>query len=293
MAIQIRPVAVVEVGDEFLQSLAALHEQTFTRPRGIQYYRWLYQDCPEKTLLVVAEDGHQIVGAIGARRWRTASGLVCGQLMDMIVTPDIRGSGVFAEMVSQVLESMRSVDFWFAHANPAGRMALTRKAGFSTIGRISVLEAERAEFRELAGIPSDEDRREASLDRLVMSEEERSWRFDDHPEFSYTNLGTSRIGPLIVKEFLDDGALMLDLMTPFLGSELASIVARAGHEMTNWKKIYFWSAAHLTSYASALAAGFRERSQERYLVGKETSAAGHGLMDFEQWLVSAADTEYM
>ncbi|THD77688.1 MAG: hypothetical protein E7812_13075 [Phenylobacterium sp.] len=277
-----------------LRELSVLHERTFGRPSGLPYYRWMYGRNPERTTLVAAECEGEILGALGVRRRQMASGLVCAQLMDMIVAPACRGSGLFADMAGRAMETVGPIDFWFSHANPGGAQALVRKAAFEIVGRIAVLEGARGRLSAAgAHSPSQAAFADATADRLVANDAEATWRFGEHPLFAYSVLGTSAMGPVIAKEFADGDLSLLDLMTPFQGRDLPELIRAADDGWQSWSRIYFWSAPHLSAHAGALAMGFAERAQARYLVGRATSVAGQRLADFSQWFVSASDTEYM
>lgn len=274
--------------------LAVLHQKTFGRRCAPDYYRWMYGDAGAASVLVVARSDDEIVGAIGARIRTTTGGLRCGQVMDMIVAPEMRGSGVFADMSGCAMEHLGAVDFWFSHANPAGAQALIRKVGFRPVGMVSVLEGQRGALDLAAGDRVYVDTLADELaERICLDGGEAAWRFDNHPSFTYRKLGQSALGAVRVKRFVDGQAELIDLMTPFHGAELPDLVRAADAASQAWTHIHCWSAPHLSAHRTGLAMGFSERAQARHLVGRPASVAGERLTDFSRWFVCAADAEYM
>jgi len=282
--------------------LAALHETTFGRPRSPDYYHWQYTRCPGESRLIVARAGERIVGTIGIRRRQMASAITCGQIMDMIVTPDARGSGVFRDMILTADALMPDIQFSFAHANVAGRNALIKSAEFKTIGQVAVLILARADASEISRAARDGDirsvlgadtRMEAGLERFSMGPAEYAWRFAGHPEYQYRHLLDGAFGPILIKEFQESGDKVVDMMTPFAGEELEEILDLVMLGEPDWSRLHFWSASHLSSYKAARQLGFGYQQQQRYLVGRANAAAASRLQDFGNWMISASDAEYM
>ena len=277
-----------------LSDIAQLYTETFGRKKQGAYFEWQYFGGASFCRIFVARHRDEIVATMGVQKRMFKSGLTGAQLLDMIVVPSRRGTGLFKALAEHALNAAGQVDIQFSLPNRSGKEALCRSLGFSEIGKIPALIAEPDRLTHPGNV-SLKTHLSRQPDHLSYSSEDQSWRFSGHPDFEYASLGEYSMGPVFAKVYRDPGTgeRYLDMVSHVAHFELDEVVRKGLEVFSSVDVLHLWANPASTTYAYALEMGFRPIEQERYLVGKiKTEKADH-LLGFGAWNVCAGDAEFM
>ncbi len=125
--------------------------------RPAEFFRWKHIDNPfGRSLMLVAQDGEQLVGLRAFMRWRFRAGartIDAVRAVDTATHPDHQGRGIFSRLTRAALEDLRgSTDLIFNTPNDKSLPGYL-KMGWRSVGSVPVYVRVNRPLRFMAGAP--------------------------------------------------------------------------------------------------------------------------------------------
>lgn len=282
-----------------IPQLVNLMNAQYARKKTESYFRWQYFDSAYPTVLICAclEDRPQ--GMFGLQRRVTASGVQIGQAIDLLISPELRGMGVFSEMGSRAAAFFPALDAFCVLPNLNGRNACVKSLGWPVIAKIDSM---CLDF--YLQPPEDLYSRQGSVSEkwtsFLYNREIREWRYDRHPDYLYdtVKLKTGEFAvtkifqdPITGKRYGDIVDFSCDCGNRRLLQALFSMAVQrlntAGIE-----SVTTWALPHTTLFGVLTKLGFRSFTQERYFCVKALKPEFEYLQDIGNWHLVQADAEF-
>jgi hypothetical protein len=283
---------------EDIPGLVKLFARYYNQHKPAAYFEWqFFQEVLPCALTVAVDDHDDVVGSFGYMRRPLSNGLICGQVMDILLDENQRGKGIFVAMAKHAFSVFTDVQIRVVLSNQAGTAALTRALGWKTLARVPVYTKSAQSDDQGHVLPA----LEAFIDPLRIQYTERSenWRFDQHPLNTYYRLETASLhGYLkLFVDPVDDTRRFGDVLYVTSNLELLRTQDWLSEAM-NWFKEQgagtcgLWSLPGNVVSTAALNEGFTIGEQERWLCGQVVDAACHDIFEETAWEVCAADAEF-
>ena len=273
----------------------------YARKKGKSYFLWQYFNSYYPTVLFCAFAKEKLIGMYGLQKRLLNNGVKVGQAIDMLVSPEFRGKGIFKQLADHAVQCFQDVDLLCVFPNLNGKNAVEKSLGWETAGKIDSMYVKSQltidvseEHREPWGFE-----RNQSLYRFVYDEGIRKWRFGKHPDYTYHYISINREAHAVTKIFTDpyDGRRFGDIVEfeCDLGNKslLMDLFTKTCHYLKNQdvEGITTWALPHTELHGVVKKLGFLELIQERYFCVKVLNPKYKYLTDFSCWHLVQADSE--
>jgi GNAT superfamily N-acetyltransferase len=259
----------------------------YRKDKSTGYFQWQFFESAYPTSLVVAESNNHIVGMLGLQKRMLVNGLIVGQAIDMLVSPEFRGKGVFAGMINYAVEQIDDIDILFVLPNLNGKIAV-EKLGWKTVGKIDDLILSSFQDKPI----SDQSLSQHLL-RFEYTYDTLKWRFANHPENHYKyfqeyddiaflklfhdNVNNIKFGDIVYWEMVNPR---------FLKSIISYFVKQKAQAVS------CWALPGTNRYKTLKSIGFQPSPRERYLCYRNIREISFDLNLFLDWDLHQADAEF-
>ncbi len=267
-AVTLRPAQKTDI-----PQLVELMNSQYSRKKDEKYCLWQYFNSYYPTVLMCAVSNENIVGTFGLQRRELTNGLIAGQATDLLVAPPWRGQGVFTRLGAEAISYYSDLDLLCVLPNMNGKKACEEALGWKTLGKINsvVMNSNTSDTGpEELSISGAGCNKEAV--RFIYAAENRTWRYDQHPDYNYEYVRLSSGEFSIVKIFIDPlsgiryGDIVdfeCDLQRPDLLRELF-IKSIAYLNEQGIESVTSWAMPDTLLRAVVESIGFADLPQERY-----------------------------
>jgi len=285
-----------------IPQLVGLFNSQYARKKGESYFLWQYFNSYYPTVLFCAFAKGKLIGMYGLQKRLLNNGAKVGQAIDMLVSAEFRGKGIFKQLVDKAIQYFQDVDLLCVFPNLNGKNAVVKSLGWKTAGKIDLMCVKPQSIIDI----SEEDsepwgfERDQSLYRFVYDNGIRKWRFDKHPDYTYHYVSLDDEEKYAVtKIFTDpnDGRKFGDIVEfdCDLGNKylLTRLFLKSALYLKNRgvDGITTWALPHTQLYGVVRQLGFSELSQERYFCVKVLKRKFDYLYNFNHWHLLQADAE--
>ena len=284
-----------------IPQLVDLMNSEYMRKKGDAYFLWQYFDSYYPTVLFCAFKSKQLVGMFGFQKRRLRDGATVGQAIDMLVAPDYRGQGIFKTLAGLATQSFHDIDLLCVFPNLNGKNAVENALGWRTIGSITTMRVQPRAVRGASEENSELQKtgQKRSLSKFLYDAGIRKWRFDAHPDYTYSYFHIDDATSAVTKVFTDpgDGKRFGDIvefecdLDSTLSLEKLFLQTSRHLEGNGVEEIAVWISPHTPLYDVALRLGFRQAAQERFFCVQVINEHYHYLTDFSCWHLVQADSE--
>ena len=190
-----------------IPQLIDLMNSAYMRKKENAYFLWQYFDSYYPTVLFCAFANKQLVGMFGFQKRLLNNGVRVGQAIDMLVSPDFRGKGIFKQLAGLATQYFQDVDMMCVFPNLNGKIAVEKALGWTTIGTINSMCINPRAIRNEPGESPDllQPDREQSVYKFLYNTNIRRWRFDKHPDYTYDYVHIDDETFAVTKVFTDPG----------------------------------------------------------------------------------------
>ena len=271
----------------------------YARKKTDDYFVWQYFESAWPTVVVCAEKNGVVEGIFGLQRRELEGGIPVGQAIDLLITPELRGKGVFAEMGRRAIAQFPELRILCVLPNLNGRNACIKSLGWQEVAKIDSLILNRNQQISVTIAASEPLVGALRPVRFDWTSNLRSWRYTCHHNYTYEIVNSSSehfavtkvfVDPLTHQQFgdivdfhapLDDYSVLVDLFT----SSVNSLAAKGVESITTWA---LPSTMH---YNLLKAMGFKSTERERYFCVKILDQTLKHLYDISSWFLVQADAE--
>jgi hypothetical protein len=282
-----------------IPQLVALMNSQYVRKKTEAYFRWQFFESVFPTELMCAFREGLLLGMFGLQRRMTADGMPFGQAIDLLVSPELRGMGVFAELGRRALAQYPDLKALCVLPNLNGRNACVKSLGWDAIAKIDALILDSPVLLKRGKNAGHSDSQNLPPFRFDWNNSIRKWRFDRHPDYRYEMLAGESDSSACIKLFTDpvtgrgfgdivefsccrdNAAVVLDLFSA-ASRRLFSLGAKC---------VTTWALPHTMLFQILTHAGFRPVQQERYFCVKALDPGMKAVHDITQWHLVQADAE--
>jgi len=240
----------------------------------------------------VAEINKKIIGMFGLQKRKLNNESLFGQAIDMLISPEHRGKGIFKEMVNYALSQFIKLDGICVFPNLNGKNAVV-KLGWKNITQINdmVLKDQISEQRSVI------EYQKCALIEFYFNESIKKWRFDNHPEHKYFYKVIDKNNFAVTKIFRD----------PITNCKYGDIVFIKYNDKSLLKNIYYmsidflysngaesittWALPHTYEYKILIQLSFKQKIRERYFCLKVFNPKFNNLYNVNNWRLFQADAE--
>jgi len=271
----------------------------YVRKKEDNYFVWQYFESAWPTVVICAEVNGRVEGMFGLQRRELEGGIPVGQAIDLLITPSIRGKGVFAEMGRRAIAQFPELRILCVLPNLNGRNACIKSLGWQEVAKVDSLILNISQ--QIPGMAAATEFLEDVLRplRFNWTSDLRAWRYTCHPDYTYEIVNSSDghfavtkvfTDPLTHQQFgdivdfhapLDDPSVLVDLFT----SSVNSLAAKGVESITTW------ALPSTMLYNVLKALGFEPTAQERYFCVKILDPTLEHQYDISSWSLVQADAE--
>jgi len=279
--------------------LREIFNAQYARKKGDEYFLWQYFESAWPTVVICAEENGVVEGMFGLQRRELEEGIRVGQAIDLLITPRLRGKGVFAEMGRRASASFPDLGLLCVFPNLNGRNACVKSLGWQDIAKIDTLVLDAT--RELPGVVElgGSAGNVGRFARFRWTAELRAWRLGRHPDHRYETVPGKAGAFAVTKLFQDPRTLrcfgdVVDLKAPLADRVLlADLFRRAVRHLAGKgvESVTTWALPHTPLYGVLSALGFVPLSQERYFCVKAIDPALGYLHNISSWHLNEIDAE--
>lgn len=284
-----------------IPQLVYLFNSQYARKKGKNYFLWQYFDSYYPTALFCAFENGKLIGMFGLQKRLLNNGAKAGQAIDMLVSPEFRGKGIFKQLADHAIQCFQDIDLLCVFPNLNGKNAVERSLGWKTAGKIDSMCAKPQSIIDVSeeGPEPWGFERDQSLYRFAYDNDIRKWRFGKHPDYTYHYISKNKERHAVTKIFTDphDGIRFGDIVEfeCDLGNKslLTDLFAKTYHYLKNQdvEGITTWALPHTELYGVVKKLGFSELIRERYFCIKILNPQYKYLADFSCWHLVQADSE--
>jgi hypothetical protein len=272
----------------------------YARKKEDAYFTWQYFDSALPTIAICAEVDGRIEGTLGMQKRELEGGIPVGQLIDLILTPQLRGQGVLAELGERVVAHFSGLRLLCGLPNLNGCKALVKALGWQRLAKLDalVLQVDRKLPREpelgklLPGAF-------AHPARLRWTADQRAWRYGRHPDYVYDTVEGSGGNFAVTKVYTDPVTRqrfgdIVDFQAPLSDPPgLADIFTRAVDRLAaqGVENITTWAPPGTLLCEILTLMGFAAAPQERYLIAKVLDPTLGDYSESAAWFIVQADAE--
>jgi GNAT superfamily N-acetyltransferase len=277
--------------DDIYQLVDLMNSQ-YSRKKNGEYFKWQFFNSPYNPVLIIAEIDKKIIGMFGLQKRKLNNGNLFGQAIDMLVSPEYRGKGIFNKMVNYALNQFTKLDAICVFPNLNGKNAVM-KLGWKNIAKINdmFLKDQISEQRR------DIEYQRSALIEFDFNESIKKWRFNNHPEHKYFYRVIDKNNFAVTKIFRD----------PITNCKYGDIVFIKYNDKSLLKNIYrrsvsflyskeaesitTWALPHTYEYKILIQLGFKQKIRERYFCLKVFNPKFNNLYNVNNWRLFQADAE--
>ena len=279
--------------------------------RNQQFFLWQCFENVRSSVLLVAEENHDIVGMYGIQKTLTNTGLIGGQVSWINIAKHKRRSGLFAEMGAKAQIRFPSLDFIFIFANDCAVSACEKSLGMTFIGTLNrrilkdpVVEPpseSKIEIIQADTIFSEVTRQDGFVS-FQRGETYRRWRYAASTEYRYFKLTPSTGGYAVIKLFHKDNSPepvvgdIVDFECNLLDyKELICLFRTACFQLQRMgaSAVSTWAASGTPLQGALQELGFQKSNHSSYFGIKALHDSCGNLCDFNSWhLVQSDATNY-
>lgn len=287
---------------EDIPALVKLFNRNYKRQKTAGYFRWQFFNSAYPTLLILACNDRQVVGMFGLQTRMLKSRLRVGQAIDMLIDENYRCKGLFRKLADSATALCGEIDALIVLPNLSGRFAVEKRLGWKTVGMVPALVMESKNDLEIDNkkIISDVGQIQPTFEEFMYTDETYKWRFDEHPDYSYTRITLDNDCFAYTKHFTDpdSGNVFSDIM--YIGgclktnADLARVLIKCCHDLNRdgVSGLTLWALPETPPYLIARQLGFKERTQPRFLCCKSLNQNSKHLEQIESWCIFLSDAEF-
>jgi GNAT superfamily N-acetyltransferase len=296
----------------------------YSRKVNEDYYQWQFFQTPfPSQLLFACAAQDEVIGCYGCH----VVPALCGTLddpkrlniawtLDMMVTPDWQGKGVFKQSASAAQEwaEQHAPAALCVMANPRGQAALIHGLAWRPIAvfndYVCSTKAARATSDEITLVPVDKfgdeiDRLNGAgqLMRTNRSADFLNWRFLRNRQYRYTAFsvrsGSNNIGYVSTKVFVDpiSGQSFGDIVDLQWGSDFADALPTILQLTLSYFRTLgvddasTWLQTNTALDRAGRSVGFVETQRQRFFACKVLDPCYDWLHQSDRWFISMGDAE--
>lgn len=268
-----------------IPKLVSLINSNYNRKKNEDYFKWQFFTQRLPSLIICAFKGKRLIGMFGLqKRFLLSSSLICAQAIDLLVSEDFRGKGIFTNMGSFAETEFKGLDFIFTLANTKGKSACQKGLSYKTINIVRTYELNknisfRKNYAQIEKIGQNTKfknfKHKLPKDTLRFKYEHfyRKWRYALNPIYSYyiAKIKTGEFA--IFKVFRDPITCRLsgDIVDfECLREEkdkLNSIILSSCHylqEKLGIRRLTIWAIPKTAIHDVVKDIGFNESNEKRY-----------------------------
>lgn len=284
------------------RSFTSLMEKYYSRKDNEKYFSWRFFSCPKQSILyVITTKANDLIGAYGINILTLTNGKRCGLTVDLIISDKYTNRGLLflLENKIKIFAKKNNCAYLLCIPNNLGMKAHTKIAGWQMVGTIPKLILKPDKLNSLRDYPNSRfaqiiDKKSISL---KYTKSLLHWRFDDNPEYKYSNikLGSSQS---YIKIFYDTtkkmpiGDIVYYTPSPYSKSEFSKLINMSVKKLweMNAQQIITWCSKNSPLFEVFIALGFVSEDQPRYLCVKPLlpNEADPALLN---WQILPADSE--
>ncbi|MFH0892348.1 MAG: GNAT family N-acetyltransferase [Candidatus Falkowbacteria bacterium] len=278
-----------QAAESDIDRLIPLMNSQYARKKDENYFQWQFFHSYLPTALVVAETQNKIIGMFGLQKKTLSNNIIAGQLIDLLVTPNFRGQGVFEKMAETAFSSFNDLQILMVLPNEKGMRACNSKLNLKPIAKIDNLVLEKKNYKPL----KDSNDTKKKFISFVKSEDYLNWRYRKHPDYEYEFPKEDDGKTAVIKIFRD----------PISGNSVGDIVDfyDVGGELPikgietlfscGLSVIYTWALPHTNLFKYLIQAGFTTHEQPRYFSLKILDNKFDYLYNIKEWEIFPGDAE--
>jgi hypothetical protein len=281
-----------------IPQLIAIFNAQYARKKNESYFVWQYFETDYPTVLMCAIIDDEIIGTFGIQKRVTNTGASVGQAIDLLIKQDFRGKGIFDELYKQALEVFSGLDILCVLPNRNGRIACEKTLGWKVLAKIDFL----ALYGVISVAQNYDDYVESinqNLERFILSDSTRKWRFDRNPDYEYLYLSSEPEEYIITKLYRNSANMKCygDIVYFSCNSDnirgLKHRFKEASEMLFKHKvsAVTTWALPHTQLYYMLLNLGFNPYPQERYFCVKVFNPTYEYLNEINRWHLVQADAE--
>lgn len=286
-----------------IPKLVNLMNSQYNRKFDENYFYWQYFQSEYPTLSMCAFDSsNKLVGMFGCQKRHLTSKINICQAIDLLVIPEMRGTGLFCYLGDQALKKFDSIDVLCVLPNLNGKNAVEKALQWKTIAKIGMMELYKENFLKLVSgevIQENEQRIYHNITRFYYNDEIRNWRFNRHPYYKYYRCEITSDIFVIYKIFIDPisndkyGDIVYYQCDLRDVQMLESLILKAVEDLFKREitHITTWSPTHLKPINVFRSLGFVDVCKERYFCIKVLNNEYNYLYDFRNWHLFQSDAE--
>ena len=277
-----------------IPQLINLMQRQYGIVKSEEYFIWQFFKSAYPTVLVIAEIKETIVGMFGLQRRILNNSYIVGQAIDMLVSKDYRGLGIFSNMIDYAVDNMSDIDLLFVLPNLSGKNAV-EKLNWLTVGRIDDLVLYKEDYSKSNDYFNSFiiDKTNNQLNSFEYSRSIVNWRFNIHPENNYSILSNNK-GEAYLKIFYDDkndikfgDIVFIEMNNTYFINEIVSFFKNK-----DVQAISTWALPNTLRYSLFLNAGFNAFQRERFLCYRTIGKPIKYLDDLNYWDLHQSDAEF-
>ncbi len=288
-----------------IPAMMALMNAQYQRKKTGAYFQWQYFTSRDPTVSWCAFVGDELIGMFGLQKRRLFDGTFLGQAIDLLVSPQWRGKGVFPSLAERAASHFSDLAFFCVLPNANGKAAVESALGWKTLAKIDTMEVDVEQIpdrvpdlRDVLEI-ADRTRSNVPLLRFRYDDAFRQWRFDAHPEYHYRTVMGDASAFAFVKQFVgpigsiaygDIVDFSCDLQDPERLRDLFFAAAKA-LQADGVRTVTTWALPHTLLHHVLIAIGFRDMKQERYFCVNVLPQCVADYTDITRWHLVEADAE--
>ncbi len=279
--------------------------------RDERFFIWQCFENVRSSILLVAEENHDVVGIYGIQKVQTTNGLSGGQVSWINIAKHKRGCGLFAEMAARAQSHFPDLDFVFIFANRDAVHACKKTLGMTFIGTLSRLILKNPVFEpqmesRIEIIKTDtifgEAMHQDGFVSFQREEKYRRWRYAGSTEYQYFKLTVATGEYVIIKIFQKMNSQapvvgdIVDFECDLLDSrQLKRLFQTACSQLKRMDvaAVSTWAVPGTPFRRVLQELGFSESSHDSYFGIKELGNNCSDLLYFNSWnLVQSDATNY-
>ncbi len=287
---------------EDIPALVKLFNRNYKRQKTAGYFRWQFFNSAYPTLLILAWDDRQVVGMFGLQTRVLKSNLKVGQAIDMIIDENYRGKGLFEKLAAAAIALCGDIDALMVLTNLIGRFAVERRLGWKVAGMIPalVMEAKSNLAVDARKVVSDAGQMQLKSEEFLYTDNTCQWRFDEHPDYSYTRITLDNDCFAYIKTFTepDSRSVTGDIM--YVGgclksnNDIARVLTKccSNPNLDGVDSFALWALPGTPLHMVATQLGFEDRTQPRFLCCKSLNESSRHQENIESWCLFLSDAEF-
>jgi hypothetical protein len=283
-----------------IDQLIDLFNHNYIRKFNADYFMWQYFNSYYPAVLSCVFQNKLLIGVFGLQKRILNNGIFVGQAIDLLISKDFRGKGLFKELGNRAISFFNDVQLLCVLPNHNGKIAIENNFGWKTIAKINSLE-----------LNLDDYKTNKATNELLYCLQKKDitfhydnkieyWRFQKHPNYRYHFISNEDQDIIVVKTFYNQlnkikyGDLVLIKHLSNNNSSLVEVIINSIKFLLklNVRRINTWALKHTLLYRILLSMNFIECPQERYFCVRTLVPKINYLENIENWQIFQADAEF-